>query len=75
MYQANLLDLTNLSDAEVTSLKPTFFENVVRFITNPIIIPILLSIASIGLVMELYSPGFGVPGTMGLSAIGIFFWS
>ncbi len=69
-----VLDLTNLSGAEVTTLKPTFFENVVRFITNPIIIPILLSIASVGLVMELYSPGFGVPGTMGLSAIGIFFF-
>ena len=69
-----VLELANLADAEVTSLKPTFFENVVRFITNPIIIPILLSIASIGLVMELYSPGFGVPGTMGLSAIGIFFF-
>ena len=69
-----VLDLTNLADAEVTSLQPTFFENVVRFITNPIIIPILLSIASIGLVMELYSPGFGVPGTMGLSAIGLFFF-
>ena len=69
-----VLGFTNLDNAEVTSLKPTFFENVVRFITNPIIIPILLSIASIGLVMELYSPGFGVPGTMGLSAIGIFFF-
>ncbi len=69
-----VLELGNLAGAEVTSLKPTFFENVVRFITHPIIIPILLSIASIGLVMELYSPGFGVPGTMGLSAIGIFFF-
>ena len=69
-----MLKLTGYENAEVTHLEPTFFENVVRFITSPIIIPILLSIASIGLVMELYSPGFGVPGTMGLAAIGLFFY-
>ena len=69
-----VLTLSGLEDAKVTNLDPTFFENVVRFITNPIIIPILLSIASIGLVLELYSPGFGIPGTMALIAIGIFFF-
>ena len=69
-----VLQLAGLENAQVTKLEPTFFENVVRFITNPIIIPILLSIASIGLVLELYSPGFGIPGTMGLAAIAIFFF-
>ena len=69
-----VLQLAGLENAQVTKLEPTFFENVVRFITNPIIIPILLSIASIGLVVELYSPGFGIPGTMGLVAIAIFFF-
>ena len=70
----DVLKMAGYENAEVTHLEPTFFENVVRFITSPVIIPILLSIASIGLVLELYSPGFGVPGTMGLAAIGIFFY-
>lgn len=69
-----VLEKAQLEDANIIEMKPTFFENVVRFITNPIIIPILLSIASIGLVVELYSPGFGVAGTMGLTAIGLFFF-
>ena len=69
-----VLQLAGLENAQITNMKPTFFENVVRFITNPIIIPILLSIASIGLVLELYTPGFGIPGTMGLSAIVVFFF-
>src|SRR5699024_10366357 len=42
--------------------------------TNPVVIPILLSIASLGLIVELYSPGFGVPGTMGIVALILFFY-
>jgi membrane-bound serine protease (ClpP class) len=69
-----LLNKLNLADATVTSVKETFAEKVARFITNPIIVPILLSIASLGLIIELYSPGFGVAGFMGLSAIVLFFF-
>ncbi|UTW69948.1 hypothetical protein KHA80_03685 [Anaerobacillus sp. HL2] len=40
----------------------------------PVIVPSLLSIGSLGLVFELYSPGFGIPGIMGLSALLLFFF-
>lgn len=69
-----LLDKLSLSDSTIVSVNETFAEKVARFITNPIIVPILLSIASLGLIIELYSPGFGVAGFMGLSAIGLFFF-
>lgn len=69
-----LLAATDLSESEIVPLEPTFSEKIARFITNPIIVPILLSIASLGLVLELYSPGFGVPGIMGLSSLGLFFF-
>ena len=69
-----LLVKTDLKESDIISLEPTFSEKIARFITNPIIVPILLSIASLGLVLELYSPGFGVPGIMGLSALGLFFF-
>jgi membrane-bound serine protease (ClpP class) len=69
-----LITKLDLSEAKVTSLNETFAEKVARFVTNPIIVPILLSIASLGLIVELYSPGFGVAGTMGLSALGLFFF-
>ena len=69
-----LLKTLKLEDAEVVAVDLTFTEKLARLITNPIIVPILLSIASIGLVVELYSPGFGVPGTMGLTALGMFFF-
>ena len=70
----DVLKATKLDGREIVEVTPTFFENVARFITNPVIVPILLSIASLGLVLELYSPGFGVPGTMGVTAIGLFFF-
>lgn len=69
-----LLKILKFEDAEVLTVEQTFSEKLARFITNPIVVPILLSIASIGLVVELYSPGFGVSGTMGLASLGLFFF-
>ncbi|WP_391201969.1 NfeD family protein [Psychrobacillus sp. L4] len=69
-----LLGLTNLTDAKIVETEETFTELLARFITNPIVVPILLSIASLGLIVELYSPGFGVAGTMGLISLALFFF-
>ncbi|MEK4699012.1 nodulation protein NfeD [Solibacillus sp. FSL R7-0668] len=72
-FEALLKEL-NLAESDIVQVEQTFAEKLARFITNPIIVPILLSIGSIGLVVELYSPGFGIPGTMGLAALGMFFF-
>lgn len=71
---ADVLTASGFKDADVTNVEPSLAENIARFITNPIVVPILLSIASLGLVLELYSPGFGLPGIMGLSSLGLFFF-
>ncbi|KMM37628.1 NfeD family protein [Guptibacillus hwajinpoensis] len=72
--RTELLNLLNLKDAEVSDAEVSIAERIARFVTNPIIIPILLSIGSLGLVLELYSPGFGVPGFMGAGALLLFFF-
>lgn len=69
-----VLDAVGLADAEVVSVEESFLVKLARFVTNPIIVPILLSIGSLGLVLELYSPGFGLPGIAGLSALMLFFY-
>ncbi|MBK3493330.1 nodulation protein NfeD [Viridibacillus sp. YIM B01967] len=69
-----LLVRTGLDGAEIVEIDVSFAEQLARFITNPVIVPILLSIASLGLVLELYSPGFGVPGAMSIVAIILFFF-
>jgi membrane-bound serine protease (ClpP class) len=62
------------AEGDVRPLEVSFAEKVARFITNPFVYSILLTIGSLGLVLELYSPGFGVPGFMGLSALLLFFY-
>jgi membrane-bound ClpP family serine protease len=46
----------------------------IEFLTNPIVVTVLLSIAGIGIVMELFSPKFGVPGSIGAAALLLFFY-
>lgn len=70
----DVLVLADLKGSEVIGMEPTLSEQVARIITNPVVVPILLSLASLGLVLELYSPGFGVPGLVGLSSLGLFFF-
>src|SRR5699024_6082608 len=72
--RVQLLDEMGLSEATIEEAEVTFAEEIARFVTSPIVIPILLSIASIGLIVELYSPGFGVPGSMGILALVLFFY-
>ena len=72
--RVELLHELSLSQATIVETEPTIVEEVARFVTSPIVIPILLSIASLGLIVELYSPGFGVAGTMGLIALALFFY-
>ncbi len=69
-----LLEYLNLSDARVVESEITISERIARFVTHPIIVPILLTLGSLGLVLELYSPGFGVPGMIGLISLFLFFF-
>ncbi|OIU70604.1 NfeD family protein [Rossellomorea aquimaris] len=63
-----------IDKASVQVVEESFAEKLARFITNPIVVPILLSLASLGLVVELYSPGFGVAGSIGLVSLLLFFY-
>jgi membrane-bound serine protease (ClpP class) len=69
-----LLQDLGLENATVVEKEPTLAEEIARFLTHPVVIPILLSLASLGLVVELYSPGFGVAGIMGLVSLVLFFY-
>lgn len=69
-----LIHELGLTNATIVETETTSAEEVARFLTSPIVIPILLSVASLGLIVELYSPGFGVAGTMGIIALLLFFY-
>ncbi|MFG6494122.1 nodulation protein NfeD [Fictibacillus sp. UD] len=69
-----LLAYLNLEDAKVLESNPTFADKIARFVTNPVVVPILLSLGSLGLVLELYTPGFGLAGSIGALSLMLFFY-
>lgn len=50
-------------------------ENLAIFLTNPIVVTILLCLASLGFVLELYTPKFGLYGIVGIVALVLFYFS
>ncbi|MFD6439205.1 nodulation protein NfeD [Peribacillus sp. NPDC060186] len=69
-----LYSILGVEDADIRSIEESFPEKLARFLTNPIVVPILLTIAGIGIVIELFSPGFGIPGVIGISSLVLFFY-
>ncbi|PRO65101.1 NfeD family protein [Alkalicoccus urumqiensis] len=69
-----VLSFLGLEDAEVVEFELSPAEQIARIVTHPVIIPILLSIGGLGLVLELYSPGFGIPGILGAGSLFLFFF-
>ena len=64
-----------LTDYNIITIKETWAEKLVRFLTNPNVAPLLMSLGMLGLFFEIKSPGFGVPGGIGLLCLGLFFGS
>lgn len=50
-------------------------EGLVRFLSDPLVSSLLLLVGFLGLLIEAFTPGFGVPGIAGLTGLGLFFGS
>lgn len=72
---SELLTVFNLQGAKEIKIDQNWAEAVVRFLNNAIISSILIMIGFFGLLAEIKSPGWGVPGTAGLIALALFFGS
>lgn len=70
-----VLEFIGYKNAELVKVKSNWAEDVVRFLSNPIISSILIMIGFFGLLAEIKTPGWGVPGTAGLIALALFFGS
>jgi membrane-bound serine protease (ClpP class) len=70
-----VLEYIGLKDAELVKVTSNWAEDVVRFLNNPIISSILIMIGFFGLMAEVKTPGWGLPGTAGLIALTLFFGS
>jgi membrane-bound serine protease (ClpP class) len=72
---SQVLEFIGHKDAEIVKVTTNWAENVVRFLSNPIISSLLIMIGFFGLLAEIKTPGWGVPGTAGLIALALFFGS
>ena len=57
------------------TIEPNWAELVVRFLTNPLVSPLLLSLGVLGLVFEIKTGAFGLGGLISLASLGLFFGS
>lgn len=48
-------------------------ETLSRFVTRSTVAPVLLTIGLFGLLVEVFTAGWGVPGAVGLTSLGLFF--
>jgi membrane-bound serine protease (ClpP class) len=72
--KSQLYSILEVEDADIRTIDESFAEKVARFLTNPYMIPLLLTVAGIGIVVELFSPGFGLPGLIGLTSLILYFY-
>jgi membrane-bound serine protease (ClpP class) len=63
-----------LTGAQVRRVNQNWAETVVRFLTHPMVSSLLMTLAFLGIIVEIRTPGFGVPGLIGLLCLAAFFW-
>lgn len=69
-----VLQQLGLRDAELRRSTETWAESVVRFLTHPVVSSLLIMVGILGIITEIRTPGFGVPGAVGLASVGLFLW-
>jgi membrane-bound serine protease (ClpP class) len=70
-----LLQQVGAANATVVTARVNWAENLVRFLTHPVVAPLLLSLGFLGLIVELKAPGLGLAGATGVVCLGLFFGS
>jgi membrane-bound serine protease (ClpP class) len=73
--EAALLAAVGLPGARVVTAEANWAEQVVRFLTNPLVAPLLLSLGVLGLIFEIKTGAFGLGGILSLASLGLFFGS
>ena len=48
-------------------------ESLARIVSHPVLSSLLMSIGFLGIMLELYRPGWGIPGTLGVACLALFF--
>ncbi len=69
-----VLEKMGLAGAEIRRAAPNWAEELVRVLTHPVVSSLLITVAMLGIILELRTPGFGVPGALGITSLGLILW-
>lgn len=67
----DLLDSLDLSGGSIRETSENWSENFVRFLTHPVVSSLLMTFGFLGVLFELKSPGWGIPGTIGAICLAL----
>lgn len=66
-----VLAALDLEGALVRRAQESWSEDLVRFLTNPVVASLLTTFGFLGILFELQSPGWGIPGTVGAVCLAL----
>ncbi len=72
---ADVLQFLGVAGAQVVNFEISGAEKVARWVNQPYVGTILLTIGLAGLVLELFTLGWGIAGTVGIISLALFFGS
>jgi membrane-bound serine protease (ClpP class) len=70
-----LMQILGTASGQVVDQEVNWAERIVRFFSNPLVSPFLLSLGFLGLLIEIRTPTFGAAGVAGALSLGLFFGS
>jgi len=68
-----MLENMDLEDKNIIELTPSLAEKLAGLVTNPYISPLLLTIGFVGIITEILTLGFGLPGAVGIISLALYF--
>lgn len=69
-----VLKALGLEGAQVEVFNPSTSENLARFLLHPVVTTVLFILGLAGIAIELFVPGFGIPGFIGAASFVLYFF-
>ncbi len=70
---SEVLKLCELEDVQVINIRENKFDIITRFLLNPILLSIILSLGMFCIYLEIRTPGFAIPGAVAVICFGLYF--
>jgi membrane-bound serine protease (ClpP class) len=69
-----MIEKEGMGEARVVRFQPTRTDAVARFLSSPAILGLLMLVGIGGIFLEIKTPGFGIPGFVGIGALATYFF-